>query len=1292
MSYQLYVFAAPNTTNNDINLDCSQCSVEVGKEKSVTALISPASDTSLKWKVSDPSIVYLVSKKGGTIKVKGLKEGITTITAYHGNGSNIGNGNKSVSCTITVNPGRKDPPPIPPKPEDPPKQNTDLEAEMIAEKGIINKFPNTNATGGINVTILPKALTGYNSNQPVDVVFVVDQSINSTKLDSINKAMTSIKNKFNSNNDRWGLVTFNESVAKTIGLTNNFSSIAVSIQPSGNAANYVKALELAKGMFNDANRKKYIIFLTSGKPIVEKVEYTVENYYYYDQNIRIDEKFKGNGNKNEGDRTVYYLLRNTDNKYFYYNNTQYYFYNTTYNQVKSEIENQVNFSGTQLKGQNIKVFTLGIDTESDINNILLNLSTTTGGISTPATAAELNTKLNMISSQITSNIKLTDIKFKLKVKNTASLGNLAQYVQVTSNPKVAIEGDYAVLSLDDVSYPSDGALPTIPVTLLPLEFSKEGKYIFDEAILQYKDVQGNPKTYILPKNQPVAIEVVNQGEPTLIGTMTFASDQQVGNLVISENTELADDTFTVNYELNPIKPSMASISSTMKEIKLLQPLPEGVTVAEGNPTGVRKIMDPSGNRVEKVEIDFGSIVYNSGSFSPENIIRKLKLTAEWAVSTQLENPTVVYKNTSGEEKTFIIQAPPLNIRTVVQLLDRIDQVDYIYQGDHLGKISKIKKSNSSEVSSALLTLDPISRINFSEDDTNILRVQSRSVEEKTDYVDYLRLAPTIELFKVESGNVIDDDFVISKEDVIARIDEFIFDPIQPSTVNYYKRITKNGIVGNWERFNGSDDIVLTGEESTKTNYRVEIKGQGSFANENIIAREITIDKTIPNRPPTAGVIDNQTLVVGGDSKTIDITDTFYDEDDDQLTISAKISKVLSGPQNADQIVQVTIQNNQPVITSGTSPGEAEIEVTADDGRGGTVSTTFTVKVLANGTPSAQPIEDQTIPVHTQLSLDLGQTFQDPDHDPLKITATASDSNRAAVSVDGNILKITPLIPGTVTITVTADDGKGGKASTTFNVFATLQPQFTATIDRILGDLASITIVPDQSTALDSTEWYIKIGNSLQKIQVSGIFDKHQLMLKLPSENDQIIISSLEIIAKTKGTGIDEGKLIGQNSKYVGVTQNGSISESLKQLLIGKANVAGVNSANSSNQDNRGTRIVFNYELKYSSEGFPGELVVNLKKVEYRVSSKNQQNNSKPLSVVIPKAKLHPIKGEYAAILKPAEGKTNEYLVKMVADLDISFKDSDGHLILDGEGKPINFSYQVETLAGEFKLYAKQHLK
>ena len=97
------------------------------------------------------------------------------------------------------------------------------------------------------------------------------------------------------------------------------------------------------------------------------------------------------------------------------------------------------------------------------------------------------------------------------------------------------------------------------------------------------------------------------------------------------------------------------------------------------------------------------------------------------------------------------------------------------------------------------------------------------------------------------------------------------------------------------------------------------------------------------------------------------------------------------------------------------------------------SATQTAKTNANGVPTTVGSIPDRSPVVEGSTITLGVSsyFSDPNNDPLTYTATSSDTNIATVSVSEANVSISTLVPGSVTISVTATDDSGDSATQTF---------------------------------------------------------------------------------------------------------------------------------------------------------------------------------------------------------------------------------------------------------------------
>ncbi len=203
----------------------------------------------------------------------------------------------------------------------------------------------------------------------------------------------------------------------------------------------------------------------------------------------------------------------------------------------------------------------------------------------------------------------------------------------------------------------------------------------------------------------------------------------------------------------------------------------------------------------------------------------------------------------------------------------------------------------------------------------------------------------------------------------------------------------------------------------------------------IVAMMFKATVLAPNRAPTvANPISNQTLAVGGSSFTRDLNaspEVFSDPDGDALSYTASSS--------AAGVATATITGST-LRVSPVASGTATITVTANDGRSGTISTTFTATVgtASNNPPVvANAIPNQSLMVGgASFTRDLNASpavFNDPDGDALTYTASSSATNIATANISGSTLTVAPVAADNAMITITANDNKGGTVSTTFTV-------------------------------------------------------------------------------------------------------------------------------------------------------------------------------------------------------------------------------------------------------------------
>ena len=193
-----------------------------------------------------------------------------------------------------------------------------------------------------------------------------------------------------------------------------------------------------------------------------------------------------------------------------------------------------------------------------------------------------------------------------------------------------------------------------------------------------------------------------------------------------------------------------------------------------------------------------------------------------------------------------------------------------------------------------------------------------------------------------------------------------------------------------------------------------------------------------NEPPTiANSIPNQTLTIQGNSFTRDLNvapAVFNDADEDELSYTAQSS--------ATNIAVATLSGNTLIVTP-LAIGNVTITVQADDKRGGTASTSFEVEIVTgNQSPIVVATPSDTILTlgKAPLAIDLDKVFFDPEHDELSYEANSTPPNIVTTTLEESRFTIAAATGGKTTITLMADDGKGGSARISFNVTVNRRPQ------------------------------------------------------------------------------------------------------------------------------------------------------------------------------------------------------------------------------------------------------------
>ena len=280
----------------------------------------------------------------------------------------------------------------------------------------------------------------------------------------------------------------------------------------------------------------------------------------------------------------------------------------------------------------------------------------------------------------------------------------------------------------------------------------------------------------------------------------------------------------------------------------------------------------------------------------------------------------------------------------------------------------------------------------------------------------------------------------------------------------------------------SNVLLLSAMAPGSTTITVDaLDGRGGMAR-----TQFTVTVAAPNQNPTIAPIEERRLTAG---ETAEFQVNATDPDDDALTIVARSSD--------ENVVIAAVRDGSTLVLRAVNPGQATVSVTANDGRGGTAQTQFNVTVVApNQNPTIAPIEDRRLT--TGETAEIGVSASDPDGDQLTIVARSSDENVVVAGInEAGTLVLRAVNPGQATVSVTADDGRGGTAQTQFAVTVVApnqNPTIASMEDRRLtaGETAEIGV---SASDPDGDRLTVVARSSDENVVVAGINEAGTLILR-----------------------------------------------------------------------------------------------------------------------------------------------------------------------------------------------------
>ncbi len=238
-------------------------------------------------------------------------------------------------------------------------------------------------------------------------------------------------------------------------------------------------------------------------------------------------------------------------------------------------------------------------------------------------------------------------------------------------------------------------------------------------------------------------------------------------------------------------------------------------------------------------------------------------------------------------------------------------------------------------------------------------------------------------------------------------------------------------------FNGIDTITYTISDAN---------GGTSTATVRVTVAAVNDAPTLDTPIPAQNNVDSAAV-------SVPVAGNFSDLDADTLSFAATGLPAGLSINPATGVISGTIDR----AASQVNAGLYTVTITASDGKGGTVTTTFGWTVT--NPPPVATNDNATTPEDTAVIIPVLANDSDPDGDPLTVTSATAPNGNVVINANGAVT-YTPRanFNGTDTITYTISDGNGGTSTATVTV--TVSPVNDApTVDTPLPNLSN----PDADT-------------------------------------------------------------------------------------------------------------------------------------------------------------------------------------------------------------------------------------
>ncbi|WP_100331740.1 VWA domain-containing protein [Bacillus xiapuensis] len=746
------------------------------------------------------------------------------------------------------------------------------------------------AKGRLDFEIKPTGMARNEVRKPIDVVFVHDTSGSMKEDFGRMKKETSAKNAlknalqfFEANQmpeDRYYFVPFDSYVSDkkdwwgrevkpAQGLA-NIRAIADNLDYfSEGGTNYSQSLEYAMSQLTrlrDSN--KYIVFLTDGEPT--SLTYKGRRY-----EIMLD----------------YYR-----NKIGYVNGWQQW----NYRPVEEIIHREARKTADLLGQSGITMYSIAFAKEGEVNYQLLDeMSRKTGGY---AVEAQPDTISNVFAD------------IAKKFDNPAVSGEIAVDLKPFGGKVQVAEGADAYVDDKNVAHikfnftypPNKAPIPQLIQSSLPLTFAEKGTYTFNDIELTYQDLQGKMQSIV---HKPIKVEIKDETAPIFdnIVEITGNSMYSADHLWKKGNKNGESNQFAVRYQLNPINETTEQAAGELSRIKIDQPLPDGIRLADNamNPReGTVKEIIKDGKRFAEITIN-QVFSYRGETFVPKGTDVQVKLQADYAIGyVTMPRADIHYYDSRFKARSHALTTSSKRISMRVMLEDSHGK----YIGDYTGKIQKINPSSGEVLAETTYPNDdgllnkPVKGMEFAKGDKQI------KITYYDDSTAILKMQTDFVVKERKSGRVIEDGGQAS-----GSVTFQVSDIVAGDDVQYEYRIVHQNGATEWKVFDPKEEVAVPDSYTGKMDIHVRTAG-GFTLSEEPVKKTVEIKKEVEE----IQVMPNPIEVLEGESTAFTVTVLPQDAADKRWEASIKDASVAALVDH-NRILGESAGKTEMIITSKANP-------------------------------------------------------------------------------------------------------------------------------------------------------------------------------------------------------------------------------------------------------------------------------------------------------------------------------------------------------------------------------------